>query len=145
MSFGAAANRLKKQLLYKFVVMAGQATCYRCSKPIESVDEFSIEHRNSWQLSADPRSAFFDLDNITFSHLGCNCGEPNRRKSECPQGHRYDDVAYVRERTSGQRRECRECERTRCREYYRSLGPLGAERVREYRRRRAARAVSATK
>ena len=33
---------------------------------------FPLNIRSSWQLSKNPKDAFFDLENIAFSHLHCN-------------------------------------------------------------------------
>jgi len=37
-----------------------------------SRETFSIEHVIPWLDSEDPVKLFFDLDNISFSHLKCN-------------------------------------------------------------------------
>lgn len=69
---GTAANRLRKMLLFKYVVLAGHGNCHRCGRPIESVEKLSVEHKTAWQSAPDPRSVFFDIDDIAFSHLTCN-------------------------------------------------------------------------
>lgn len=69
---GTASAKLRKALLFKYVVKAGDDSCHRCGKRIESVGDLSIEHRSSWQRADDPRRVFFDLDGIAFSHLKCN-------------------------------------------------------------------------
>lgn len=58
--------------MFDLVKRCGLATCYRCEKEIETEEELSIEHKNGWQLAADPVAAFFNLDDIGFSHLLCN-------------------------------------------------------------------------
>ena len=72
MPFATAVYRLYKMILFNLVVKAGLNTCFRCGTRIEKVSDLSIEHKDPWQQAADPRAAFFDLDNITFSHLLCN-------------------------------------------------------------------------
>jgi len=72
MSHGAANNRLRKSLLFKYVKLAGEDVCFRCNKQINSLEEFSIEHKLPWENKE--ASLFWDLDNIAFSHLTCNCG-----------------------------------------------------------------------
>jgi len=47
--------------------------CYRCGYKIEHECELSIEHKESWLDSSNPKKLFFDLENIGFSHLSCNC------------------------------------------------------------------------
>lgn len=71
MSNGTAANRLRKRVLFRCVQRLGEDVCYRCSLKIESPEELSIEHKKSW-MNVDP-VLFWDLDNIAFSHLKCNC------------------------------------------------------------------------
>ncbi len=77
MPHGTASNRLRKSIMFKYVVMAGDNYCFKCGAEIESVSELSIEHKEPWEgVSSD---LFFDLDNIAFSHLRCNSG--SRRDS----------------------------------------------------------------
>ena len=47
-------------------------SCFHCKKKIESVSEFSIEHKKAWLDSDRPKEMFFDLNNISFSHKSCN-------------------------------------------------------------------------
>lgn len=89
-NFSTAANRLRKMILWQLVVETGRNVCYRCDRQIERIEDFSIEHREPWQSANDPRAAFFDLENIAFSHLRCNSGasaSANKVKTHCPQGH----------------------------------------------------------
>ena len=74
MPFGTAMNKLRKMVLFDLLKKNGKNTCYRCNKEIVSVDDLSIEHKKSW-LNVDA-SLFWDLDNIDFSHLMCNCSQP---------------------------------------------------------------------
>ena len=95
MSHGAANNRLKKALLFKYVWMADENICHVCGGDIESPEDFSIEHILPWE-GRDPE-LFWSLENITFSHIQCNRphvqsgpdwnskgGPPN--KKTCPGG-----------------------------------------------------------
>jgi len=77
MNYSTAASRLRKILLFKYVKLAGHGVCYRCGNKIESIDDFSIEHKEPW-LYEDP-NLFWDLDNIAFSHMSCN--RPHRQRS----------------------------------------------------------------
>ena len=70
MSHGAAANRLRKNLLYEFVKLAEQHFCFKCGAEIENVNEFSIEHKLPWE--GRDANLFWSLDNIAFSHAHCN-------------------------------------------------------------------------
>lgn len=70
MAAGTANARLRKLILFSLVQKTEQDTCFRCGKRIETVDELSIEHKQSWlDVSVE---LFWDLDNIAFSHLSCN-------------------------------------------------------------------------
>lgn len=80
MPFGTADYRLKKLLLFHFVLKAGENVCHRCGNAIETPDELSVEHKDSWRTSVDPKLAFFDLSNVGFSHYLCNISAPSIRK-----------------------------------------------------------------
>lgn len=79
MPYGSAYNKLRKNLLYHFAQICNLDTCYRCSKTIENVDEFSIEHKDAFRHCEDPLLAFFDIKNIAFSHLLCNTTNTKRK------------------------------------------------------------------
>lgn len=70
MAFGTAMSRLRKKILFSLVQKCREDVCFRCSLRIESVDQFSIEHKQSW-LDVDAK-LFWDMDNIAFSHITCN-------------------------------------------------------------------------
>lgn len=73
MNPSTASQRLVKDILWSLIVKTGQDNCHRCSKKM-SRDNFSIEHIEDWLDSEDPVGLYFDLTNITFSHLKCNVG-----------------------------------------------------------------------
>ncbi len=73
-SHGAATHRLRKLLIFTYAKRCGDLDCFQCGKPIESIDALSIEHKKPWMQAEQPRMAFYDLDNIAFSHLRCNIG-----------------------------------------------------------------------
>ena len=73
MNHGTAQNRLVKDILFSFISEYGKNTCFHCGKTMER-DNFSIEHKMPWLDSEDPVKLFFDLNNISFSHLSCNIG-----------------------------------------------------------------------
>ena len=68
--FTTASTRLHRILLFDLAKKSGNDSCFRYQKNIESVKDFSIEHKIAW-LDNDPR-LFWDLNNIGFSHLSCN-------------------------------------------------------------------------
>ena len=94
MPIGTASGRLKKNIIFNLLKRLGENFCFQCSAEIESVDELSIEHKIPYLDSQDPRDLFFNLDNIAFSHLKCNCGAARQTK---PQTHS----------TAGYKRGCR--------------------------------------
>lgn len=78
MPFGTAYGRLKKQLMFSIIVKSGDDVCFRCGGKIESSDDMTIEHKSPWMDSDDPRTLFFDLGNVAFSHFSCNVGHARR-------------------------------------------------------------------
>lgn len=69
-----ARNRLLRNLLFKYITMAGDHVCYRCGEPIEDPLDMTIEHEVPWHNSDNPVELYFDLNNISFSHHKCNAG-----------------------------------------------------------------------
>lgn len=72
MSYGTAANRMRKLLLFSLVCRLKENTCHRCGKEIATASDLSIEHTVPWEGADNPVATFFDLDKIQFSHLRCN-------------------------------------------------------------------------
>ena len=73
---GTANARLRKTILFHLLKKHGENICFRCNKIIETEDSLSIEHKQPWlDVSVD---LFWDLDNIAFSHLVCNCKDSRR-------------------------------------------------------------------
>lgn len=70
MPHGTANNILRKSIMFQLVKDLNRDVCYRCNKKIETIEDFSIDHKEAW-LDNDP-NLFWDLDNIAFSHLKCN-------------------------------------------------------------------------
>lgn len=108
MSWGSAGNRLRKSILFDLLQWFDLDWCYRCDKQIDNIDDLSIEHKEPWQSSADPKAAFFDLDNIAFSHLRCNRGAERRASACCSNGHPWTPENTIT-RPDGTRR-CRQCQ-----------------------------------
>jgi hypothetical protein len=80
MPYGTANNKLKKTILFDLIKKLNIDFCYRCGLKIENERELSIEHKIAWLDSEDPKKMFFDLDNIGFSHLSCNCRDARNMK-----------------------------------------------------------------
>jgi hypothetical protein len=95
-----ASARLKKQLMFHLAKKLGMDICYRCQNPIETVVEFSVEHKESWLLSDNPYETFFDLDNIAFSHLKCNIGAATRLNKQYPNELKRKAAAFQRYKNS---------------------------------------------
>lgn len=79
MNPSTAAGRLTKDILWMLIVETGRDVCFRCSEKM-SRETFSIEHKEPWLDSHNPVELYFDLDNISFSHLSCNCKETRQFK-----------------------------------------------------------------
>lgn len=71
-AFGTANARLRKSIMFELARKADMLRCFQCGELIETVDDFSIEHKEPWQSADDPVAAFFSLENIAFSHYLCN-------------------------------------------------------------------------
>ena len=82
MSHGTATGRLKKMIMWAYVIKNDDNVCHQCGLEIENIDHLSIEHIVPWLDSEDPQGLFFDLDNIAFSHLKCNIGNTRARIPE---------------------------------------------------------------
>ena len=71
MPFGTACGKLRKLIMFDLLKELNRNYCFCCNKEIKSVEELSIEHKKPW-LNVDV-GLFWDLSNIAFSHLHCNC------------------------------------------------------------------------
>lgn len=65
-----ARYQLIKMIVYDFICKE-HIVCYRCKSEM-SLDDYSIEHKKPWLHSENPLELYFDLANVTFSHLQCN-------------------------------------------------------------------------
>lgn len=93
MNVGTASNRLVKDILFSLIK---DTPCHHCGGSLDR-DNFSIEHKTPWLDSEDPVGLFFDLDNITFSHLSCNSGaarKPNQKHESALERKRVQDKRY---------------------------------------------------
>ena len=77
-----ASNKLVKDLLFNFIVETKKDKCFRCGLDLRR-DNFSIEHKKSWRLSDKPKETFFDLQNISYSHLNCNSAHKDFERLPC--------------------------------------------------------------
>ena len=79
-NFSTAANKLRKAIMFSLIQELNRDICHRCTLKIDSISELSIEHIESWQSAEDPSESFYDLKNISFSHLKCNIRAVHREK-----------------------------------------------------------------
>jgi hypothetical protein len=113
MPLGTANARLLRAILFDLIVKTRRNYCFRCGDRITAVAELSIEHKTPWQQAADPVAAFFDLDNIAFSHRSCNyraASRPNKKYHtlEARQtATRVSDAKRARENYSPARRHAK--------------------------------------
>ena len=69
---GTANAKLRKAILFQFLQELNKNTCFQCGKKINDISELSIEHKLPWMSADNPKESFYDLNNISFSHLKCN-------------------------------------------------------------------------
>lgn len=81
MPHGTATQKLRKMILFKLVQELNLDWCYQCGKKIENIENLSIEHKEPWLDSENPKRLFFDLNNIAFSHLKCNIRAARQTKT----------------------------------------------------------------
>jgi hypothetical protein len=86
MNPSTAQAKLLKDILF-FFVNKEEIKCFQCSGALTR-ENFSIEHKVPWLHSENPRGLFFDLDNISFSHLSCNYGAARRNYTKAGHGTR---------------------------------------------------------
>lgn len=139
MPYGTASNRLRKQIMFKYVVLVGDNFCYKCGAEIETVDELSVEHKLPWENRNS--DLFWDLDNIAFSHRECNT--PNKRNtwhraideygnyrcSGCKEFLPKTDFATAPSSNHGINSRCKKCVREAKRERSRPLGGRASSKV----------------
>ena len=82
MNYSTASNRLVKDLLFNFICKTGENNCYRCQQPMTR-ENFSIDHKEPWLDSKKPVELFFNLNNISYSHLVCNSAAAKKYIKGC--------------------------------------------------------------
>lgn len=84
MNPSTASHRLVKDVLWSLVSQTGQSACCKCGE-LMSRETFSIEHVTPWLDSDDPVGLYFDLTNISFSHLKCNIADSRGAKKHATE------------------------------------------------------------
>ena len=77
---GTATHRLRKLMFFRLIQKTGDDRCFRCGLPIESVHDLVMDHKVPWLDNS--AELFWDLENIAFSHAGCN-SRAVRRDGRC--------------------------------------------------------------
>ncbi len=126
MPYGTASNRLKKMLMFKFAQALELDSCFKCGEKIQTVEELSVEHKEPWFDRENGVELFWDLDNIAFSHLGCNRAERNgqeKRRKIGPEGTAWcsshqdfvpvDKFGSAKDKWNGLRNHCNDCRKAR--------------------------------
>jgi hypothetical protein len=81
MSFSTATSLLRKNIMFSLVKKLRENVCHRCNEKIDTIDQFSIDHKESWMEAVEPKTSFFDLTNITYSHTKCNYRSTKRNRT----------------------------------------------------------------
>lgn len=126
MSHSTACNRLKKQIMFFLLKKLDENICFRCNTRILDVSALSVEHKIAWQNN-NP-DLFWDLENIAFSHLGCNASAADRTHlrdkrmigpegtswcSDCQEFRSIEDFGKNKKHWSGYRNICNPCRKLR--------------------------------
>ncbi len=142
MQLGMTQNRakqiLQKSIIFHLLRQRGQDVCFRCGGRIERLEDLSIDHKVDW-FNNNP-VLFWQIDNITFSHLRCNSlaglsrQHEMRRRTGPPGtvwcgGHKaflpIEAFHRVGTRWNGRQKVCRECVRNYQRKYRAEKKGLG--------------------
>lgn len=99
MGFHKASYQLFKTLFYHLVCEVKGNSCYRCGLPILTVRELSIDHKEAWQASQNPKETFFDLNNIAYSHLVCNV-KAGRKPTKIYANKQEQEKVYTKVRSA---------------------------------------------
>jgi len=88
-SFTYARNELHRTLLFHFIKELKKDICYRCGEKINTIEDFTIDHKENWIGGDDPKKLFYSIDNIAFSHSLCNKRAPKTKRIKCPSRAAY--------------------------------------------------------
>lgn len=127
-NYATASNKLKKLIMFDLIQRLDLDWCYRCGNKLTEVSNLSVEHKDAWMAAENPKESFYDLDNIAFSHLGCNVGarrtSPKKRfnYTHCPRGHSYEEHGYKTPRGTTY---CKICNNKRPRQKLPRVGRVG--------------------
>jgi len=106
MNHSTASGRLLKDILFNFI-SENDTVCYHCEKEMTR-DNFSIEHIVPWLYAENALELFFDLSNISFSHLKCNVSKrriPNAKNRSIEEMRKVWSLKGRRNYTAEKRRQ----------------------------------------
>ena len=129
MAHGTAAGKLRKMIMWRFIVLTGSNRCFQCKKYITDIDDLSIEHKVPWLDSEDPVGLYFDMDNIAFSHRSCNYGAARNVKSRAPIPEHGTYARYQSKTAPCKCSSCLEAKRLHSREWDKKVGRTGHNKV----------------
>lgn len=108
MPFGTACHQLRREILFELVREVKRNFCFRCGKAIESSKDFSIDHKEPWLHSNEPKELFFSLTNVAFSHKLCNTNARRIKRKYSPEEairiRRLQTAEYMRRTYTARRR-----------------------------------------
>ena len=112
MSMTNAHRLLARMVVFRLFQRLGEDFCYRCGKKIETLKDFSFDHKEPWlHISAD---LFWDVSNIAASHRTCNTsvrrGRPKKFSGDVKAVNRQQFASYYadsvkRDKWNARRRE----------------------------------------
>ena len=82
--FTTACARLRRNILFDLIKKVNLDVCFRCGKVIETPEELGIDHKEAW-IGVDTK-LFWDLNNVTFSHIKCNNSSEKYLKRKMEDG-----------------------------------------------------------
>ena len=108
MNHSTASARLVKDILFSFIK---DVPCYRCGKALDR-ETFSLDHKRPWLNTEDPVTIYFDLDNISYSHIKCNVEAARKFKKyatpeERKEARNQRESSAWRSKTPEERKEIR--------------------------------------
>lgn len=99
MAQGTARNKLVKMIMFDMAKKLGLNFCYQCSAEIVNISNLTIEHKEPWLDSKNPKELYFDLNNIAFSHHSCNVGAARPKSIKHPSWYAYKKGCRCKECT----------------------------------------------
>ena len=91
-----AKSKLNKLLMFELAKKCNMDICFRCGEMITNIEEFTVDHKESWLLSDDSAKLFYEMSNIAFSHAKCNYEAGTKAYvNNCKSSFKEDISLYV--------------------------------------------------